>query len=569
MARVRNGADLVCELLGRLGVEHVFGVPGTQSLDLWESLRRLGPSPIVATNELAASFMANGYARASGRVGVLVTIPGPGFTYALTGLAEALLDSTPIVHIAGAPAVRADGGFGLQALDQAEIARPLVKGVLTAGTTGEIGPALVEAFRLAAAGEPGPVLVQIPEAVFGAAAQRAPQESRETAEAIPQAGEVHAIAERLKQAKRPVLLCGQGAFGAAALVQQLAETLPAPVLTTTSGRGVIAESNGCSLPFDSPGAPVSALNELLDTADLILAVGVKFSHNGSLGFSLRLPEAQLVRVDASPAVLARGYPASISVVSDAAAFLEALRAELGEATSSLWTLDELAGHRARLAAAASVAEPQLAGRPASELFGQLREAMPDGSVALADSGLHQYLLRRHLRVPAPRTLVVPANLQSMGFGLPAAIGAAVATGKVAFAVIGDGGFALGGLELATAVRAGIPVILLVLVDGSFGLIRLQQLRRSGHESGVELPAVDVGLVARGLGADYVRLDESNLGTALQTAVSSGRVTVVEVPVGDGHLRQARLQGLAQSTAGTLLGRQTASRLKRIVRRGRG
>ncbi len=577
MARIRIGADAVCDMLSRLGVRHVFGVPGTQSIDLWESLRRLGPKPIVATNELAASFMANGYARASGGPGVVVTIPGPGFTYALTGLAEALLDSVPLVHIAGAPAARADGGYALQAIRQAEIAAPLVKQVITAASADEIGPGLIEAFAVATTGEPGPVLVQVPEAVLGGPARPGPADPRPTAdeggeptERRASHAEAGAVADRLAQARRPVLLCGQGAFGAAELVTRLAEALPAPVLTTTSGRGVVSELHPSALPFDSPGAPTSAINELLDQADLIVAIGVKFSHNGSLGFALRLPQERLIRVDASGDVLARGYPAAVSVEADAAQLLAAVHERLAARTASEWTPGEVAAHRTRLAsAAASVGEPQLAGGPAADVFRHLREAMPAASVAVADSGLHQYLLRRHLSVLAPRTLLVPANLQSMGFGLPAAIGAAVATGSPAFAVIGDGGFALGGLELATAVHAGIPLVVLVLVDGSFGLIRLQQLRRTGHESGVDLPAIDVGLVAQAVGAEHVRLETDRLGSVFPAAAASGKVTVVEVPVGDGHLKQARRQGLAQSAAGTLLGRQTASRLKRIARGGHG
>ncbi len=448
MARLRNGADLLCDTLASAGVEHVFGVPGTQSIDLWEALRRREkPRPIVATNELAASFMANGYARASGRVGVLLTIPGPGFTYALTGLAEALLDSVALLHIAGAPASRHDGGYALQAIAQAEVARPLVKRVITVEATEEIAAALLEGLELAAAGEPGPVYLQLPESVLREPASRSTHPASPPPPPPLGPGAERAL-ELMAAARRPLLLCGQGAAVAPGLVRSLAEALPAPVLTTTSGRGVIAETHRCSLPFDSPGASASTINQLFEASDLVLALGVKFSHNGSLGFALRLPSERLVRVDASSEVLARSYPAQIAIEADLRSFLAAAPAALERATASTWDDEAIAGWRRRLAtaAAAGIEEPQLAGCTPSALFAALRGALPDRAVVTTDSGLHQYLVRRHLQVLRPGTVLVPANLQSMGFGIPAAIGAALATGEPSVAVVGDGGFAITGLE---------------------------------------------------------------------------------------------------------------------------
>ena len=570
MARVRNGADLLCDTLANAGVEHVFGVPGTQSIDLWEALRQRGkPRPIVATSELAASFMANGYARASGRVGVLVTIPGPGFTYALTGLAEALLDSVAVLHIAGAPARRPDGGYALQAIAQAEVAGPLVKRVITVESAEGIAPALLEGLELASSGEPGPVYLQLPESVLREPGARDadPASPPPTRHLGP---DVERAVKLLAAARRPLLLCGQGAAGAAELVGSLAEALPAPVLTTTSGRGVIPETHQCSLPFDSPGAPPAVVNQLVDAADLVLALGVKFSHNGSLGFALRLPPERLIRVDASSEVLARGYRAQISIQADARSFLARAKDGLESGNASTWDGEAIAGWRRQLAeTAAAIEEPRLAGCTPSDVFAALRRALSDSSVVATDSGLHQYLVRRHLQVLRPRTLLVPADLQSMGFGIPAAIGAAVATNEPAVAVVGDGGFAIAGLELATAVRAGLPLIVVVLVDGSFGLIRLQQLRRTGHTSGVDLPRIDLNLVAAAVGATYYRLEQANLDSVFETAVASGAVTLVEVGVGaGGGLARARAQGLGVSAATSLLGPSATKRLVEAVRRRR-
>ena len=512
--------------------------------------------------------MANGYARARGRPGVVCTIPGPGFTYALTGLAEALLDSAPVVHVVSAPASRPDGGYALQAGAQSEIAAPLVKQVVTVESNDELEQSLVDAFATATGGEPGPVVVQVPERLM-----RAPAPSRGgmTPARAPAAAaaDVDTIADRLAAARRPLLLCGQGAADAASLVEQLAEALRVPVVTTTSGRGVLSERHPLSLPFDSLSVPPSLANELTAAADLVIAVGVKFSPNATFGSSLRLPAERLVRVDTSREALANGYPAAVAVEADAGDFLEALWSRLGGRGASEWTEDSVEESRRRLATSQPrPAEPRLAGMEPSAVFGALRRSLPDTGVVTTDSGFHQYLVRRHLDVLAPRTLLVPTDFQSMGFGLPAAIGVAVATGRTTVAVIGDGGFAISGLELATAVHNQVPLVLLVLVDRYFGLIRRHQLKRTGHESGVELPAIDVALVAAAVGATHRRLDSGNLDTIFADALASGGVTVIEVPVEDAGLGRERAVGLAVAATRSVVGVGAADKMVGIVRRRR-
>ncbi len=570
MVGLTTAADALCRALTARGVEHIFGVPGTQSIDLWEALRRIGaPQPLVATNELSAGFMANGYARASGRVGVIATIPGPGFTFALTPVAEARLDSVPILLIVGAAARRDDGAPALQAIPQVEMARPLVKAVIEVGSIEQIDSAVGEALRLAGQGEPGPVVLEVPESVLGAPSGR----TRETPAAPEPPSERPAgldeAAERVAGASRPLLFCGQGAQGAADLVGELAAKLRAPVLTTTSGRGVVSEASPWSLVFDSPGVPTSSLNELLDESDLVLALGVKFSHNGSFGFTLRVAPEKLIRVDTSE-LRSPAYPASLELEADVADAARRVIEAILDGPVSLWQEAEVEAWRERLAKVGkAVAEPQLGGRSPASFFADLRRVMPETAVLTTDSGYHQYMVRRHQQVLAPRTLLVPTNFQSMGFGLPAAIGAALSTGGVAAAVIGDGGFAIGGLELATAVRAGIPLVVIVFVDGSYGLIRLQQLRRTGHTSGVDLPPIDLSSIARAVGAGHIRVEGEDAFPALAAAFDSGGVTVVEVPVEhSSDLERARRRGLATSTAQSVLGPRISKRLLDSARRRR-
>ncbi len=563
-----TGAARLLEAFDRHGVRAVFGLPGTQVVDLWDALRRRSDlRTVVATSELAASFMANGAARATGSAAALLTIPGPGFTYALAGIAEARLDSVPLLMVVPAPAKRSDGGAAQQAIDQAAIAGPLAKAVVRVEAADDLGRRALEALALCEADEPGPVLLEVGAGAFeGAGPSALPAVS--TPSAAIAGADVAAVVERLAVARRPLLLVGQGAQGAARAVLELAERLGAPVLTTTSGRGVVPEDHPLCVPFDTPGAPVARLNALVASADLVLALGCKLSYNGSLGTRRLLPPERLVRVDTSAEVLATGYPCSLAVVADCSALLE----RLGEAGArGDWEVSEIAESRAQLARTpSSLPEPSLAGGAAGNLFAALRRAIPRDVPIVTDSGQHQYLARRHVVVLEPRTFLVPSDFQSMGYGIAGAIGAAVVTGGPAVAVVGDGGFNIGATELLTAVHERLDLLVVVLVDRSFGLIRLQQLSRTGHESGVAIPIPDIGSLSHAVGAAYVLLADAAEAEAVFTqAVAAGGVTVVEIAVGDSpDLRRLRRRGRARATATSFLGPSGIERLKSAARRDR-
>ncbi|MGH8642462.1 MAG: thiamine pyrophosphate-binding protein, partial [Burkholderiales bacterium] len=226
---MRNGAAHLCATLEAHGVEHVFGVPGSQDLALYEALRASRIRSVLTTNELAAGFMANGYYRASGRVAPLLTIPGPGFTWALTPVAEALQDSVALVHLVGRPP-GSDHRLHLQAIDQRAVATPLVKGTFRIDEPSRVGPELGKAMRLALQGEPGPVLVEWTSHAIESAAPSAVA----SVSAVPHAtggADIGDVVASLLRAKYPVLLVGQGAIGAASLVRELAEHLGAPVFS--------------------------------------------------------------------------------------------------------------------------------------------------------------------------------------------------------------------------------------------------------------------------------------------------------------------------------------------------
>jgi acetolactate synthase-1/2/3 large subunit len=526
-----KGAETVCQILEALGADTVFGLPGTQNVALFEALRTSRLRTIVAVHELGASFMANGYARASGRPGILTTIPGPGFTYALTGLAEALLDSVPIVHILGGPAAAPGRRFQLQALDQRSVLSPLVKRVIDVTRAQDIEPALRAAYALCREGEPGPVVVQIPPPLFDEE-DVAPLSEAPLLDVEPRDPDFGPVAGRLASARRPLFYVGQGAVGASDDLRRLVEATGAPIVTTTSARGVIPEDHSRVLRFDRRRTAI--LNDLVESSDLVLALGCKFSHNGAHGFRLRLPPDRLVHVDASPDVLGANYEASLTLAADVPRALRALLDALppGTRVASGWTDDEVRSWRDQ-ARAVSVrsGEPRVRGYrpPTPETFFQsLRKIMPRDSCLVLDSGLHQMLARRYYRVLCPRGLIFPADLQAMGFALPAAIGARLANPRrPVVALLGDGGFAMSGLEILTAVRERIPLTAIVFNDGRYGLIYNRQVNAYGRHHGTALRNPDIRRVAEAAGANYLRLSARN-ERRLAAAIRGGGVTVVEV-----------------------------------------
>ncbi|TFG47312.1 MAG: thiamine pyrophosphate-binding protein, partial [Gemmatimonadales bacterium] len=424
---MKTGADGVCSVLEGLGVRTVFGLPGTQNVSLFEGLRQSALRTVLTTDELAATFMAGGYFRASGRVAGVFAIPGPGLAYAVAGLAEARHDSAALLLITGVPASGPGRHFQLQRMDQAGMAAPVVKGCFRVDTSAQIEEIIGVAHGTALSGEPGPVVVEISDAALVARwdGTVAPASSRVLP--APSQADLDQVLDRFRRALRPLLLVGQGAAGAAEAAGLLAEHFGAPVLTTLSGRGIVADDHPLGLGRDL-GFGVEEANQLIEEADLVLALGCKFSHNGTGGFRLRINPRQLVHVDASSEVLGANYPASAAIQADVPSFVSALLEAMAQQTPARdvkeWgkSLDRA---RQSVQERAGQPEPVTVGgnrTPPATFFEALRAATPRDAIFVTDSGRHQAMARRHFPVYCPRGFLAPSDFQSMGFGLPAAIG---------------------------------------------------------------------------------------------------------------------------------------------------
>jgi thiamine pyrophosphate-dependent acetolactate synthase large subunit-like protein len=556
-----DGAAALVRALVACDVRVVFGLPGTQNFAVYSALKGSPIRAIVPTHELAASFMAGAYGRVRGDVGVLLTIPGPGFAYALPGLAEAWLDSAPLVHITNAAPGGPHRKLLHQAIDQRALARPIVKDIIGVSRVDELDAAVRAARDCARRGEPGPVLVEL--GVADAPATAGPRPATPPGDA---AREARAIWQRIGAARRPVLLLGQGCAGAAAAAGGFVERTATPFFTSASGRGVIPENSPFCLGFDPLRQAPDSLNACLASADLVVAVGARLAHNGTAGFGIRLPADRLVHVDAAAESLNATYAAALTAQLSAEEFFA--MPECALTPRSAWSAEEVAAWRARVGAPlARGAEPSVGGVEPARFFAGLRAALPDEAMLVTDTGLHQGLARRYYESRAVHGLLMPTDLQSMGFGLPAAIAAKLAApGRPVVAVIGDGGALISGLELATAVRERIAVTVLVFNDGYLNQIRLAQLADTGVGHGVALPAVDFAALAAAVGARYVRADAGDLAR-LGPIVRGAAVTLVEVAVGDSAaVRRDAALARTRAAARSVLGPRLTALAKRLLRR---
>ncbi len=575
-----SGASVLCDTLTELGVDTVFGLPGTQTVWLYEAFRTSRLRTVVSTHELAATFMAIGYYRSSGRVAAVSTIPGPGFTYALTGVAEARFDSAALLLIVVKPRPSRGNRFRFQDIDQAALSAPIAKAFVHIESVASLADRLREAYRTAVEGEPGPVVVEIQAEILEEHVPSTAQTLR-TPAASPEAlsaADLDALAGVLAPAGRRVLIVGQGAAAAAADVTRLAEQLGAIVVATSSGRGIVPEDHPRVLPFEYGIHDVRVVNDLCRAADAVLVLGVKFGHNGTAGFRLQLPADRLLHIDASGEVLGANYSARVTARADVPTAVSQLLARLhlraarfggqvgGQVgtVSSAWTDSELSEWRSRARTARTCSNaPTVTGAPGgmADVLDALRAAAPRDACIVTDSGLHQMTTRTWWTVLAPRALITPADFQSMGFGLPAAVGAAIASpGRTVIAVIGDGGLAMSAMELATAVREGVRLLVVVCNDRGFGLIRRQQVLSDSVPFAVDFPSPDICSLAAALGADAETWSSADLA---QRAMTAKGVFVVELVLGEHpDMRRRATRHRVKAAVHRTIGASTIARLRR-------
>jgi acetolactate synthase-1/2/3 large subunit len=533
---MHNGADVLVDGLVRQGVRDLFGMPGSHSTTVYDAIGRSGAiRTILIRNEQAGAFAADGYARVSGRPGVVCTTAGPGATNALTGVAECWADSVPILLLAGQ--VNADtldrecGNY--HEIDLEGIFRPVTNWCGTARRPGQVPALLGKAFQAMTWGRPRPAALFLPQDVMRLECSATadlpafPPRPEPTVplDAIARAAEIVAAAER------PIILAGGGALwsGAADEIEALARLLGAPIITTLNAKGLVDERNALSLGH---GRSIGA-RQALPHADVMLAVGCRFTEVFTDWRRMSIPNT-LIQIDLDPEQIGMNHPAVVGIVADAKAALRALLTTMVPVGDAL----PVGGHPPRSALDRHGwdelwKEARAARLPNPEwLIDAIRASLPSEVPVFTDACEIGYRMQADFPAHGPRRFFYPSNYIALGWAFPAAIGAAVALGdRPVLSVSGDGGFVMTAQELATAVRYRLRVIALVHNDSAYGAIKnIQNRVHQGRFLDVDLNNPDFLQLAAAYGVPGRRVQRADeLQAAVRESLKRDGPSVIEVP----------------------------------------
>ena len=527
-----TGADLLVRRLRDFGVRHIFGYPGGPLTPIHDAIyREPAIRHILARDERGAGFMADGYARATGQVGVVLAVCGPGVFNAATPLAGAFSDSVPVLLISGQVPTAARGGIRsgyYHENDHLAACAHFTKYHACLRDVNAIVPTLDQAFVTMMKDRRGPVMLDAPVDVMASEAEliNRPVAPTLPAPREPSCQDMATLIDLIISWQKPLLLAGGGVIssGADYLLVELAERLGAPVFHTFMGKGAVpSEHPLCAgTPWKegtSDATEMAArISPLFGQADGMLAIGCRFTQVITGSWALK-PPACLTQIDIDPEELGRHYRLALGIHADARLTIQAILRQLPKEKRRLW------------APQPPIREPKRIG--GLDLLGPLRNIIPADAIIAADVTQLGYAMLVDYPVKYPRTFLHPAAAISMGFGLPAALGAKAAfPQKTVVTVMGDGCFQMTGMELATAVQENLPVVVVLINDSSLTLIKsIQKRRYGGRFIGVDLQNPDFALFAKayGIRAWQVRTEE-DFAKALREAISSRETCVVEVQV---------------------------------------
>ena len=491
-----KGSEIVLQCLRAEGVDLVFGYPGGAIMPLYDALDGSGVRHILTRHEQGAVFAAEGYARVTGKVGVAMATSGPGATNLVTGIADAKMDSVPLVCITGQVRSALIGTDAFQETDVFGVTLSLTKWSRLVRTIDEIPEVIAEGFHWARSGRPGPVVIDIPTDLL-----KAKKEFSGPVKFIPHArpadakadgGFTDTIVALLQQASRPVALVGAGAklSGAIPELRQLLDDLNVPTFATVHGLGAVPPQAPYYLGMVGMHG-TRAANMALHETDLLLVFGARLDDRVTGDPTRFAPQAKIVHFEIDPAQLDRVRPSELAVIGDLAETIPAFQAELRKipthSTSSgqasrkngeTWgtPLPDLSGWRA-IACGPERAEldPRGLAQPTIRFLDELFSRLPQDSVVLADVGQHQMWAAQRYRSSSPRGFITSGGLGAMGFALPAAVGVQLAKPETCvLCVSGDGGFQMNIQELATVHRLGLPIKLVIIDNKYLGMVRQWQ-----------------------------------------------------------------------------------------------
>jgi acetolactate synthase-1/2/3 large subunit len=540
-----SGAKALIESLERQNVDVMFGILGGAVLPVYDVLCKAKIRHILCRHEQGAAHAADGYARASGKAGVCMATSGPGATNLVTGIANAYMDSSPVIALTGqVPTGGANTSYmiGRDAFQEADIigiTTPITKHNFQLREAAEIPKCVKTAFYIATTGRPGPVLIDVPKNVQTEVAEidfsNGIQIRGYKPTSNPHPLQIRKAAELLAEAERPVILGGGGVItsNASPELLQLAELLMAPVATTFMGKGSFPETHPLSLgSIGMHGNPVA--NKLLCEADVMLAVGTRFSDRATGNLDSFCAPTKKIHIDIDTAEIGKNIDVDIPIVADAKKALialhERLAKQLKKKGSSAWT-KRVKETKEQLNPPPKAGSKEL--KPKA-LLQELRKLLPESAIVTTEVGQNQMWAALYFNALKPRTFISSGGLGTMGFGFPAAIGAKVACpDRPVVDIAGDGSFRMTEQELGTSVTEDIPVIVIVLNNSVLGMVaQWQRMFYKGRYSAVKLGSVpDFVKLAEAYGALGLRARSiAEFSKAVKTALKSNVTTVIDVPI---------------------------------------
>jgi acetolactate synthase-1/2/3 large subunit len=475
-----TGAEILCETLTRLGVKHIFGYPGGAILPVYDALGKSKLHHILVRHEQGATHMADGYARATGGVGVAMATSGPGATNMVTGIATAMLDSSPVVCITGQVSSKLLGTDAFQEVDITGITMPITKHNVVISKVEDIARTVREAFIIANSGRPGPVLVDITKDAQQATAEfdweaSAPKLPVKRQRNNHDQEEFDRAVELLNSAKRPVILAGRGIIlsGAMRAFEQFVHTSNIPVAMTLLGIGCFPASDPLNLGMMGMHGE-AWVNNAIQEADLLIAVGMRFDDRVTGDLRVYARNAKKIHIEVDRAEINKNVKVDAAIIGDAGETLAALLPHIHERDHSAW-MTHITSSKGDSAVRDIQSLPDSGHLYAAHVINDLWKVTQGNSIVVTDVGQHQMWEAQYYHHNAPRTLITSGGLGTMGFALPAAIGAKMARPDAeVWVVVGDGGFQMTMCELATIVQEKINIKIAIINNGFLGMVRQWQ-----------------------------------------------------------------------------------------------
>ena len=542
-ARELSGSHILCEALVREGVELLYGYPGGAIMPFYDALTSYPAlHHVLVRHEQGAAHAADGYARATGKVGVCVATSGPGATNLVTGLATAFMDSTPVVAITGQVARSFIGRDAFQETDVLGLTQPITKHNFLVERVEDLADIVHEAFRLARGGRPGPVLIDVPKDVQFARTLYRPSASVTSFEhfqatRVPQpAPEAIARAAALiARAQRPVIMAGHGVILSQAYEELLAfaERSGIPVITTLLGLSAFPETH--SLAIGMPGMHGPAhVNNAIGIADVIVGVGLRFDDRVTGKVSEFAPNAQIVHIDIDASEMHKVKPAAVPIVSDAKPALAALAEAIEPGDHSAW-LEEIRGwekaanERGREAHSEEYPDP-------TAILQAIREETKGEAIVVSDVGQHQMWTARFYTWTRPNSHITSGGLGTMGFALPAAMGVKMGLPhETVWVVAGDGGIQMNIQELATLKQQGVEVKVAIMNNGYLGMVRQwQEFFHNRNYSETPMTGPDYVKLADAYGLKGMRITKrEDVAKAVREAMQTEGTVIIDFVIESG------------------------------------